>query len=289
MTLDPAGYILVNVFSCRPFGGNPLAVFPDAAELPAELMQKLARELNLSETAFITGETGAGSHRLRIFTPRRELPFAGHPVIGAAKVLQLLGRVGEELLLELPAGLVAVHFDGDRAILTPPRPAAAVATGLTPRLAAEMLHLDPGSVKAVAGYDAGIPYNLVELRSADGVSAIRFDLAKWDEHLAGSPNTDVYAFAIEPDRTPVLVKARMFAPGDGIIEDPATGSAAAALGGYLRAGGMLGRVEVSQGAEIGRLSELGIDVRSDRIEVAGSAVYVGRGVFDGLRLADGAI
>ena len=273
-------FFLLDVFSSEPFGGNPLSVFPAASGVSPGLMQKLANEANLSETAFICGEVRPGVYTLRIFTPRSELPFAGHPVIGAAKVMELLGRAKDHVDFESPAGLVRVKLQGDKAVLTPPRTPASVTSDLSAAAAAQVLGLERDKVTAVSGYDAGIPVNLVELRSPHDVASIRFSTSAWSALLECSSNRDVYAFAVCADSLNVRVVARMFAPADGIMEDAATGSAAAALGGYLRSHGTSGRVAIAQGFEMGRPSHISLEIFHDRVEVGGSVRHMGRGEFD---------
>lgn len=277
---ETLAFLLLDVFTDQAFGGNPLAVFPNAKGLSGALMQKLANELNLSETAFICGELENGCHELRIFTPRTELPFAGHPTLGAATALQLSGCIENAVRFRLAAGAVNVNLIDDQWVLTVPRDPETIATDLDAASAAEILGVGAHDILEVSGCDAGLPFNFVQLRTGNDVASVIFSHAAWKDHLSESHVKDVYVFAVTNDVGRIDVSARMFAPADGIAEDPATGSAAAALGGYLRARGVLGKVLVSQGEALSRASRLTVLVTPQEIQVAGSARLMGRGAFE---------
>jgi trans-2,3-dihydro-3-hydroxyanthranilate isomerase len=291
-------YFTADVFTDVPFTGNQLAVFPEAAGLPASRMQQIAREFNFPETVFVLPPDHPGcSHRLRIFNPTAEMAFAGHPTLGAAHVLAAVDAIplrnGQaDVLLEEPVGPVPVTVWGAQARPTrarlrvaqlPEEAAAPPAAEL-----AAMLSLLPGDLAdgplAPALVSCGMPFILVPVRISDAVTRARPNAERFAATLAGSPSDKVFVFALGAAGTDV--HARMFAPGSGIPEDPATGSAAAALGGYLalrepaREGGFAWAI--AQGVEMGRPSSLRVEVekRGGRVvdvAVGGSSVIVSEG------------
>lgn len=291
-------YQLVDVFTREPFTGNPLAVFADAQGLDERLMQRFAFELGFSETTFVLPATRRGCDvRVRIFTPRREIPLAGHPVIGTAFVLAQEGRANERICFELAAGPTPVESldgpDGGRIWrMEQPRPrfgpalgdrkAVAAALGLAPADLADALPIEPVAT--------GLPFAMVELASLDALARARLDPAAWSALGAPAAEAIPYLFV----RTgPGAAQARMFAPGEGIAEDPATGSAAGPLGAFLLAHGVLApgadgvaRLEVAQGLEMGRPSRIFIEVEGEgrevrAVRVGGAAVAVGGGWLTG--------
>ena len=274
-------YVVVDVFTDRPLEGNQLAVFTDARELDGETMQRLARELNFSETVFVLPAEGEGHARIRIFTPTIEVPFAGHPTLGTAFVLAAPMQLGE-IRLEMAQGIVPVRIerDGGRVSfgrMTQPLPTVepyADAEALLAGLKVERSELP------IELYDNGIQHVYVALGSEDEVAALRPDLVL----LADLPAViGINCFAGSGRRW----KTRMFAPGDGVPEDPATGSAAGPLALHLARHGEIAfgeEIEISQGVEIGRPSTLYARVEGsadavERVEVGGSAVTVARGEF----------
>ena len=261
-------YLVLDVFTIRPLAGNPLAVVPDAAGLEGPLMQQIARELNLSETAFVTAGSAPDRLRLRMFTPTRELPFAGHPTIGTALGLAALGRIGSTVIFEEDVGPVPVTLAGGRATLESPRlPAPVEAAGAAD--AAAVLGLPRSRVMEVAGWSAGVPFACVRVGAAADLAAVRFDHAAWRRAMADGPAPSVYAYAVIDAQT---VRARMFAPAMGVAEDPATGAAATALAGALGPG----RFVLHQGVEMGRPSVIHLEV-GDTVRVGGDAVQVAEG------------
>jgi trans-2,3-dihydro-3-hydroxyanthranilate isomerase len=292
-------YLTADVFTDRPFGGNPLAVFPDAAGIGEATMRRLAGELNLSETVFVLPpETPGGTRRLRIFTPAMELPFAGHPTVGAAVVLAGLGAFGDaaEIVFEEGAGPVPVRFErpaggGLRAVLTSPRVPEPVA-GLPDAAAlARVLGLPESALAggpAPAGWSAGVPFAVVPVRDGAALDAARVDHAAWQDSVAGCPAPHLYVVAMDDWAQGSVVRARMFAPAMGIVEDPATGGAAAALVGFLAALQRPADGEaawtVLQGERMGRPSEIALSARIEGGRVAaarvgGGAVVMSRGAF----------
>jgi trans-2,3-dihydro-3-hydroxyanthranilate isomerase len=294
-------YLTADVFTDRAFGGNQLAVFPDARGIDGARMQEIAREFNFSETTFVLPpEDRQHTRRVRIFTPGAEIPFAGHPTVGTAHVLAAIGDIplaGEktDIVFEEGVGPVAVTIRAQarRPVFAqlsvaklpevgPPPPPAA-------RLAA-MLSLDE---RDLAGADmppeaisCGLRYLLIPLASRAAVARARLKIDLWEETLRGYWTPDVYLFALDPEREGSDVHARMFAPGYGITEDPATGSAAVTLGGYLAArnprhDGTL-RWVIEQGFEMGRPSILEVEVDKRQgaitgVRVGGSTVVVCEG------------
>jgi trans-2,3-dihydro-3-hydroxyanthranilate isomerase len=255
-TLD---FILADVFTDRPFGGNPLAVFPRvAAGLATETMQTIARELNLSETTFVFAPDRPDvTCSVRIFTPGSELPFAGHPTIGTALVLEAVGALAEapnvrrapdgtiEIVLGEGVGPVPVRIApaggsaAARAVLTSPRLPAKLGTPLPPEVMARLLGLPVGSLAGAAlpaaGWSAGVPFLVIPLKDRAALSRIQLDTATWTAHLKGSATPHILPLTLADPAAGREVHMRMFAPAMGIAEDPATGAAAVALAGFLAA------------------------------------------------------
>ena len=274
-------YVVADVFTDTPLAGNPVAVFTDARALEGEEMQRLARELNLSESVFVLQAEAGGHARIRIFTPGIEMKFAGHPTLGTAFVLGGPMQLAE-IRLETGMGIVPVRLerDHDRIVfgrMEQPLPswepyseeaALLSAIGVT------------RSELPVELYDNGARHVYVALASPEDVARLRPDLSA----LADLPAVlGISCFAGEGSRW----KTRMFAPAGGVSEDPATGSAAGPLAVHLARHGRIGfgeEIEISQGAEIGRPSTLyaraeGSAEQLERVEVGGSAVVVARGEF----------
>jgi trans-2,3-dihydro-3-hydroxyanthranilate isomerase len=273
-------YTVVDVFTDRPLEGNQLAVFTDARGLDPDTMQALALEVGFSETTFVLPPEEGGTVRVRIFTPRTELPFAGHPMLGTAWVLAgPLQRAAVEL--ETASGVVPVELDrDDSGALTFGRmeqPVPRIEPFAEPAALLGALGV-PAARLPVERYDNGPRHVLVCLGSEGEVAALRPDLA-----ALASLDVEAACFAGSAGRW----KTRTFAPGVGIPEDPATGSAAGPLALHLCRHGVVpwGRwIEISQGVEVGRPSTLhacaeGSDDSVDRVLCGGSAVVVARGTF----------
>lgn len=273
-------YVVVDVFTDGPLAGNSLAVFTDARAVPKELMQPLARELNLSETVFVLPAEGEGHAHIRIFTPANELPFAGHPILGTAFVLGEPLQL-EEIRLETAAGLVPVTLEREGAQIVFGRMSQPIPTWRPYDQVAELLGaLDVDrSVLPIEVYDLGPTHVFVALESPEAVAALVPDIGA----LADLPAAGINCFAGEGR----LWKTRNFSPGHGVREDPATGSAAGPLAVHLARHGRIGfgdEIEISQGMEINRPSTLyarveGSGEQIERVEVGGSAVIVARGEF----------
>jgi trans-2,3-dihydro-3-hydroxyanthranilate isomerase len=293
-------YRIVDVFTDRMFGGNPLAVFLDGRGVTDTEMQALAREMNLSETTFILPPTDpANDFRVRIFTPGRELPMAGHPTIGTAFVLareQMVPAGGETVTIRLEekVGLIPVRLemkDGtlDKIWMTQPRPtfgpvfpdAAAVAA---------MLGIDPAGLRSdlpIEVVSCGMPFLFVPVR--DLATMRKLSLNKDLSRRALDPLgvQEVFAFAMEVENAGSTVHSRMFAPDLGIPEDPATGGASGPLGCYLVRYGVVSAapkasIVSEQGIEMGRPSFIHIEITQEaneitEVKVGGQTVFVGGG------------
>jgi trans-2,3-dihydro-3-hydroxyanthranilate isomerase len=278
-------YRVVDVFTDKPFAGNPLAVVLDADALTTAQMQAIAREFNLSETTFPVRTAADADYQLRIFTPTTELPFAGHPSVGTAWVMAELGRIPRgRIIQECGAGLLSVDVTAIGATLTGGPPVYGepldpgellTAAGLT------MADLADGPPPRAAG--TGIAFAFLPVHS-DAVARAAPDTAR----LRMLPHPELYVFAYDAQTR--TAHSRMFGGGVGVSEDPATGSAALGLGVWLAASGLVARgattsYAVSQGAEIGRPSYLECTVSTDngtvvRTTVSGRVVPVAAGTID---------
>jgi trans-2,3-dihydro-3-hydroxyanthranilate isomerase len=292
MRLD---YLLLDVFTDRPLSGNPLAVVPHADGLLDNVMQAIAREFNLSETVFIqrpAGERNTAS--VRIFTPHEELPFAGHPTVGAAVVLALNSKASA-VRIEEKVGLVTALVErrdrrSGEARFTLPRLPEKLAD-LTDRLAmAQALGIEPDEIGCApyrpAVYSAGNPFHLVPVRNAEVLRRLTVNKLVWNAAFP-HPRHSVYAFTEVPDEAGVDLGARMF--GMNIGEDPGTGSAAAALIGLLADTDGLGSGQIDlhlrQGVEMGRPCRIAMqykmqDEKLVHAAIGGSAIVIGKGTLE---------
>jgi trans-2,3-dihydro-3-hydroxyanthranilate isomerase len=270
-------YVVADVFTDTPLQGNPVAVFTDAREIPEDKLQQIAREMNLSETVFVYKPEGEGHARLRIFTPSIEMPFAGHPTLGTAFILSGPLQL-EEIRLETGMGVVPVRLErDDSGRIVFGRMAQPLPTVEPYGDEAELFDIlgVSGSELPVEIYDNGVKHVYVTLPSEDDVVGLR-------PHLGRLP--EEFCFNCLTGRG-VRWKTRMFAPGSGVAEDPATGSAAGPLALHLARHGRIAfgdEIEISQGKEVGRPSTLFARVEGtaddvQRVEVGGSAVTVARG------------
>jgi trans-2,3-dihydro-3-hydroxyanthranilate isomerase len=278
---------LVDVFTSIPLAGNQLCVVPDPVGIDAELMQAVAREIGFSETTFVT-EVAADRYAMRIFTPDAELPFAGHPTLGTAYVLVREGRVRSPATQVVSAGEIPVEVDLalGTAWMTqlPPtfdpafedRDLAARAAGLT----VADLHPD----LPVQVVSTGLPPLLVPVRDFESLRRARPDLPLVAEACRRAGADELYLFALHDGG----VTARFFGATIGIVEDPATGSAAGPLAAYLaehRLAGLPGASTIHQGEQVGRPSQLHVEVVRTgrdgtwRVRVGGGVHLVGEGVF----------
>jgi trans-2,3-dihydro-3-hydroxyanthranilate isomerase len=272
-------FLILDVFTDRPLTGNQLAVFPDGGEVPEELRQDLAREIGFSETVFCDppSHPTAGDVRARIFTPAVELPFAGHPVLGTAVAV---GAPGAVVTLECGIGPVPVELDrtGSGGWMRQPLPTVEPWPDPVPLLDALGV---AATVAPVERYENGPVHVVVAVGDEAVVRQLRPDLARV-EALVGESVVSVCAVS-----GPGAVKTRVFCPGGGVPEDPATGSAAGPAGVHLLRHGLVDpgvQLTLSQGAELRRPSTLLVRVEGlpdavASVSVGGSAVLVGEGRF----------
>ena len=293
--METHSYRLINVFTrgTDALSGNPLCVFENGAAFDDATMQALARQFNLSETTFIL-PSGNANARVRIFTPYYEMPFAGHPTLGTAHVCRALGLGGNELTLEMRAGVIRVTAEAaDRWSLqaNPPRwrevaePVQAIAA---------MLGLEPRDIgERPLWVNAGREQMIVPLTSADAVRRARPHPQALEGFKSEEGGSMAYVFAARDTAHPTrasapgatarresLVSRFFFPQGPAVLEDPATGSATANLGGWCIAlgRGLPCRFEISQGEQAARPSILYLDVDADRrVFVGGNVVELGRG------------
>jgi trans-2,3-dihydro-3-hydroxyanthranilate isomerase len=269
-------YLVVDVFTCHPLEGNPLAVFPDASSLDPETMQKIAKELNLSETVFLVPPTRPGCIvRARIFTPTREMVFAGHPTIGASYVLIAEGivpRDSEKFVLDEKVGPVPIRVEaGDRPLIWMTTPAIQEGAVYDRETCSRALGLELRDLLEVPPQllSAGNPNIYIALKDKSAVDRAWLDSAGMDLLKSGLPEP-VCVFVFSP--VPEGAYSRMFAPEHGIAEDPATGSATGPLAAYMiRHCLVSGKRFISeQGTKMGRRSLLHVEIRPDgAIDVGG--------------------
>jgi len=293
-------FVTLDVFTDRPFGGNQLAVFPDATGIPEEALLEITREFNFSETTFCYPPADpTHTRRVRIFTLGAEVPFAGHPTVGTAAALALGEGVRgagaaqdgvSRVVFELGVGPVAVdvRLEGDRiawaefgvAKLPEVGPAAPGLSVLAEILSLEASELMGGAMSPQP-VSCGLPFLMVPVKSLDALAHSRVRMEAWERTLQRSWAPDLFVVARDPDGGPHHWRARMYGPGFRVAEDPATGSAAAAFGGWLAmkepATDGTFAWTIDQGVEMGRPSR--IDVRASKAAGAVTSVHVaGRAV-----------
>ncbi|MFZ4620848.1 MAG: PhzF family phenazine biosynthesis protein [Bacteroidota bacterium] len=295
-----AKFYTCDVFTDRQFGGNQLAVFPDASEIPEALLEPITREFNFSETTFVYPPNDPShTKRVRIFTPGGELPFAGHPTIGTAVTLGVIGAIsltGSEtkIVLEELVGPVPVTIRSKNGV---PEFAQLTAAKLpefndavpSAEILAEMLTLKRDEIAdekyPIRYVSVGFPFLYIPVKDRETIGRIRINLPVMERLKL----KEVFVFTDEPEQNDFHFRARMFAPLIGITEDPATGSAAASFSGYLaakdeRQSGTL-KWNIEQGFEMGRPSLLYIEAdKKDgaitAVRVGGNAVMVTEGMID---------
>jgi trans-2,3-dihydro-3-hydroxyanthranilate isomerase len=292
----PLDFAIVDVFAATRYAGNQLAVFTNAAHLSTGQMQQIAQEINFSETTFILGGNPTDGYTVRIFTPATEVPFAGHPTLGTAYVLQrqVIQSPIVDLTLHFPIGPIPVQFDYDpegqvervwmRQMLPQFGPT------FTPIELAAVLGIEPSEIDArwpIQEVSTGLPFIIVPLRSLSTLQRLTIDRGYYYNLIAKTQAKAIFAFCPETTAPDRQFSVRMFAEALGIPEDPATGSANGGFAGYLVEHGYLGRdqiaVRVEQGAAIGRPSVL--DLRAVRaaagieITVGGQVILVAQGQF----------
>ena len=287
-------YVTCDVFTAERFGGNQLAVFPDARGIPEELMLPITREFNYSETTFVfPAREAANTRHVRIFTPGGEVPFAGHPTVGTAHVLASIGEIAltgdlTKIVFEEGVGPVPVTIRSRHGVpefcqlsvaklpeIGPPPPDIAALAAVLGLGAEELL----GGEWEPEALSCGLPFLFVPVRDLGAVARARVKIDVWEATLAGTWAPEIFVFARGGERAGSDFHARMFAPGISVPEDPATGSANAALAGYLAAradlrDGML-RWRVEQGFEMLRPSI--VEVEADVVAGMVTGVRVGGG------------
>ena len=293
-----------DVFTGQPFGGNPVAVFPNGQGLSDFELQQIAREMNLSETVFVLPPTDqAAVVRLRIFTPTQEIPFAGHPVLGTFYVLAQLGLIAvtdgiTRVMQECNIGLYPVEIharDGQvtRVVMTQPKPLFLGAVEETE----DLFHISKAlglpkyqivDTKApVMVVSTGLPVVIVPVRALTAVRSIEPDSSAIVDICERFGTNGIMVYTTMTVEDHATVHTRMFAPAIGILEDPATGSASGAMGAYLVHNGLvevgpLTEIVIEQGYEIGRPSRILVQVESDddaiqAVKVGGQVVMVVEG------------
>lgn len=294
-------YLTADVFTDAPFSGNQLAVFPDARGIPEHRLLDVTREFNYAETTFVYPPADpAYTRRVRIFTPGQEVPFAGHPTVGTAHVLASIGDIAlrdelTRIVFEEGVGPVPVAIRSSGGVPVSAQLSVAKLPEIGPLAAgrdaiAATLGLDASDLRgddwSPQSLSCGLPFLFVPVRNLAAVAKARVRMDAWDAVLKGTWASELFVFAPGGERPGSAYHARMFAPGLNVPEDPATGSANAALAGYLAArdplrdGLLTWRVE--QGFEMGRPSI--IDVEADvaggkvtAVRVGGSSVLVSEG------------
>ncbi|MGZ8380155.1 MAG: PhzF family phenazine biosynthesis protein [Nitrospira sp.] len=293
-----------DVFTSQPFGGNPVAVFPDADGLTDDELQQIAREMNLSETVFVFPPTDpAAVARLRIFTPTQEIPFAGHPVLGTFYVLAQIGRISTQepvtpVVQECNIGLFPVELHAEqsrvvRVVMSQPKPEF-----LDPIDAIDDVYLIGGALSLpkhvivdtkwpLQVVSTGLPVLIVPVRTLTAVRSINPDASAIINVCERFGANGIMVFTTVTVESFASVHARMFAPKIGILEDPATGSAGGALGAYLVQNGVVEvgpttDILIEQGYEIDRPSRILVQVESDDdviqgVKVGGHCVMVVEG------------
>jgi trans-2,3-dihydro-3-hydroxyanthranilate isomerase len=296
-------FVTCDVFTDSMFGGNQLAVIPDARGLSDAQMLNITREFNFSESTFVfPPENPAHTRRVRIYTPGGEVPFAGHPTVGTAHALAAIGEVpldGAETRVVLEEGVgpvpVVIRGENGRPVFSQLSVAKLPEHSAPPasrEVLADALSLAPDDILdgayAPECVSCGLPFLYVPLRDRAAVARARLRLEPWERTLQGKTGEMVFVFAQGGERPGSDIRARMFGPSVNVMEDPATGSACAALGGYLGArtsrDGLL-RWVVEQGFEMGRPSilEIEVDKRGGAIEavrVGGKTVMVMEGTLN---------
>jgi trans-2,3-dihydro-3-hydroxyanthranilate isomerase len=294
-------FVTLDVFTDKRFAGNPLAVVLELDGLETAAMQTIAREFNLSETVFVQPPENK-SHRakLRIFTPANELPFAGHPTVGTAVLLALRdgGDNERDFILEENIGLVPCRVrpkgkESGRATFDLPRLPEEIGAPADNATIATALNIGIDDIgfdgMPVQRWSAGAPYTIVPVRGLDAIGRCRIGTAHWDKAFGFDSHSAAFIVCREASEPGHAFHTRMFAPGAGIAEDPATGSAAAAFAGYLAAHDVYPDgehvIRIEQGYEMGRASlmELTLKIAGGKLtgaSIGGSAVIVTEGTIE---------
>jgi len=282
-------YFILDVFTNQPYAGNPLGVFLNYGNLTEQEMQKIARELNFSETTFINSlHKEAGGYPVRIFTPTREIPFAGHPVIGAAHILhRYIEQAGADtILLNLPIGQIPVSVAENTYWMTHQQPI--FGKELSKELLSRVLRLSSNAFASdlpVVEVSTGLPFTLVPLRSIEAVGRANLDPVEYKSFADSVTAKGIMVFCEKGYDPHQHLAARVFVPHLGVPEDPATGSAAGCLAAYLlkfhpHYDSTLS-LTLGQGYDIGRPSEIKIHAKFDghlyHIQVGGRVKEIAHG------------
>ena len=273
----------VDVFTAVPFKGNPVAVVLDGDKLSSVQMQSIAAWTNLSETTFVCTPTDQrADYRLRIFTPKRELPFAGHPTIGSAHAVLRHGlkpRAAGNLVQECAKGLVDIKIDGESLLLALPEPQFREPTTAQVAAVAEGLGVMTAQIQRAAIIDVGPVWFTVQLASGDAVRALEPDMAKLAA-LSPIGMTGVNVFGLYPRGGSADIEVRSFAPGEGVPEDPVCGSGNGCVAALVRRDGVLKTQTyvASQGRCLGRDGQVTVEFDGTTIWLGGHAVTCVEGV-----------
>ncbi|PYN35967.1 MAG: PhzF family phenazine biosynthesis protein [Candidatus Rokuibacteriota bacterium] len=273
----------VDVFTAVPFKGNPVAVVLDGDAVSSADMQSIAAWTNLSETTFVCTPTDQrADYRLRIFTPKRELPFAGHPTIGSAHAVLRHGlkpQAAGRLVQECGKGLVDIKIDGERLLLALPEPQFREPTLSQRAAVADGLGVMPADIQRAAIIDVGPVWFTVQLASADAIGALAPDMGKLAA-LNPIGITGVNVFGLYPRGASADVEVRSFAPGDGVPEDPVCGSGNGCVAALVRRDGVLKTQTyvASQGRCLGRDGQVTVQFDASTIWLGGHAVTCVEGV-----------
>ncbi len=296
MQTNQAEYYLLDVFTDQRYGGNQLAIFPDASFIPEKLLQSIARELNLSETVFLFPPSAHENYRMRIFTPGTELPTAGHPTVGTGFFLARKFTNPEEgrlkLTFEQKVGPIDVYVDFTNNLpemVTMHQPLPTFGHTHNERKAdlANVLSLEPSDIADLPIQEVSCGNNtlLIPLVSAKKLREIEVKTDVWKKLKPEFGNGFLYVFSVN-DVAGGNVQGRMFAPEIGIMEDPATGSANGPLASYLTKHQIIPMPALSlQGYEMGRPSQIHIDTQMNTegvisaVKVGGKSVLMGKGTF----------
>ena len=271
------GFQQVDVFTAVPFRGNPVAVILDGDALSAEQMQAIASWTNLSETTFVcTTMDNRADYRLRIFTPHRELPFAGHPTIGSAHAVLRHGYnppTPGRLVQECGKGLVDIAIDGERLFLALPEPQFREPTPAALEAAADALGIEAPDIRRASIVDVGPVWFTIEIANGEAVAALAPDMAKLAA-LNALGITGVNVFGLYHVGAGADLEVRSFAPGDGIPEDPVCGSGNGCVAALIRRDGVLNarRYVARQGRCLGRDGEVSVRFDDGAIWLGGHAV-----------------
>ena len=271
----------VDVFSNKLFGGNPLAVFLKGENFKEDQLQQVAREMNLSETTFVFPPSHPDANfDVRIFTPGKEIPFAGHPTLGTAFVLKYAGLISStknNLILNFKAGLISVHLQEDGIILMKTPGGKILQTFSNTKEVADTLGLKPHNIEPnlpIQTVTTGFPALLVPINSLGAMKKILLDLALLKPLLKEAKVDMIYPFTRQTFEEKNSIHARGFAPFIGIPEDPGTGSVASALGYYLNEkNSEENRIIIEQGYEMERPSNIFIEI--DEVEGRANEIRVG--------------